>query len=89
MWDRISRSSKIYSRYIGKLDFKNWSYMFELVLRMKTTPSDRKSLKWYCDQKVTLPFVLYFESMYYRYLPGLILSHDFDEKFDFLNYEFS
>ena len=63
--------------------------MFELVLRVKTTPSDRKSLKWYCDQKVTLPFVLYFESMYYRYLPCLILSHDFDEKSDFLNYEFS
>ena len=27
--------------------------------------------------------------MYYRYLPCLILSHDFDEKSDFLNYEFS
>ena len=46
-------------------------------------------LKWYYDQKVTLPFLLYFESMYYRYLPCLILSHDFDEKSDFLNNEFS
>ena len=27
--------------------------------------------------------------MYYRYLPCLILSHDFDKKSDFLNYEFS
>ena len=35
------------------------------------------------DQKVTLPFVLNFKSMYYRWLPCLILSHDF------LNYEFS
>ena len=46
-------------------------------------------LKWYYDQKVILPFLLCFESMYYRYLPYLILSHDFDEKSDFLNYEFS
>ena len=34
-------------------------------------------------------FLLYFESMYYSYLPCLILSHDFDEQSDFLNYEFS
>ena len=34
-------------------------------------------------------FLLYLESMYYRYLPCLILSYDFDEKSDFLNYEFS
>ena len=27
--------------------------------------------------------------MYYSYLPCLILSHDFDEKSDFFNYEFS
>ena len=27
--------------------------------------------------------------MYYRYLPCQILSHDFDEKSDFYNYEFS
>ena len=27
--------------------------------------------------------------MYYKYLPCQILSHDFDEKSDFLNYEFS
>ena len=49
------------------------------------------SFKWCYDQKVTLPgpCLLYFESMYYRYLPCLILSHDFDEKFDFLNYESS
>ena len=49
-------------------------------------------LKWYYDQKVTfIPFLLYFEStsMYYRYLPCLILSHDFDERSDFLNYESS
>ena len=39
--------------------------------------------------KITLPFLLYFESMYYKYLPCQILSHDFDEKSDFLNYEFS
>ena len=34
-------------------------------------------------------FLLYFESMYHKYLPCQILSHDFDEKSDFLNYEFS
>jgi len=34
-------------------------------------------------------FLLYFESMYYKYLPCQILIHDFDEKSDFLNYEFS
>ena len=27
--------------------------------------------------------------MYFKYLPCQILSHDFDEKSDFLNYEFS
>ena len=27
--------------------------------------------------------------MYYKYLLCQILSHDFDKKFDFLNYEFS
>ena len=32
-------------------------------------------------------FYNYLESMYYRYLPCLILSHDYDEKCDFLNYE--
>ena len=37
-------------------------------------------LKWNYDQKVTLPFLLYFESMYYRYLPYLILSHDLTAK---------
>ena len=47
------------------------------------------ALKWYYDQKVILSFLLYFESMYHRHLPCLILSHDFDEKSDFLNYEFS
>ena len=31
-------------------------------------------------------FSVYFESMYYKYLPCQNLSHDFD---DFLNYEFS
>ena len=34
-------------------------------------------------------FLLYFQGIYYRNLPCLILSHDFDEKSDFLNYEFS
>ena len=34
-------------------------------------------------------FFLYFESMYYKYLPCQILSHDFDEKSDFFEYEFS
>ena len=34
-------------------------------------------------------FFLYFKSLYYKYLPCQILSHDFDEKADFLNYEFS
>ena len=34
-------------------------------------------------------FLLYFESLYYKYLLCQILSHDFDEKSDFLNYEFS
>jgi len=29
-------------------------------------------LKWYYDQKVILPFLLYFESIDYRYLPCLI-----------------
>ena len=33
-------------------------------------------------------FFLYFESMYYKYLPSQILSHDFDEKSNFLNYKF-
>ena len=48
-----------------------------------TTP-----LKWYCDQKSPYLFFLYFESMNYKYLPCQILSHDFDEKSDFLNYKF-
>ena len=62
---------------------------------MLTMPSFKKSLiveqfqRNYYDQKVILPFLLYFESMYCRYLPCLILNHDFDEKSDFLNYEFS
>ena len=34
-------------------------------------------------------FFLYFKSMSYKHLPCQILSHDFDEKSDFLNYEFS
>ena len=34
-------------------------------------------------------FFLYFESLYYKYLLCQILSNDFDEKSDFLNYEFS
>ena len=34
-------------------------------------------------------FFLCFESLYYKYLLCQILSHDFDEKSDFLNYEFS
>ena len=42
-----------------------------------------ETLKWYYDQKVTFPFLLYFESVYFRYLPCLILSHEFDEKSDF------
>ena len=33
-------------------------------------------------------FFLYFESMYYKYLLCQILSHDFDKKSDFFNYEF-
>ena len=45
-------------------------------------------LKWYYDQKSPYLFFLYFESMYYKYLPCQSLSHDFDEKSDFLNYEF-
>ena len=45
-------------------------------------------LKWYYDRKSPYLFFLYFESMYYKYLPCQILSHDFDEKSDFLNYEF-
>ena len=48
-----------------------------------------RSLKWYYEQKVSLPFLLYFESMYCRHLPCLILSHDFDKESNFLNYEFS
>ena len=45
-----------------------------------------KELQWYYDQKSPHLFFLCFESMYYKYQ---ILSHDFDEKSDFLNYEFS
>ena len=40
-------------------------------------------------KKLPYLFFLYFESMYYKYLPCQILSHDSDEKSDFLNYEFS
>ena len=46
-------------------------------------------LKWYYDKKSPYLFLLSFESMYYKYLPCQILSHDFDEKSDFLNYRFS
>ena len=46
-------------------------------------------LKWYYDHKSPYLFFLYFESMNYKYLRCQILSHDFDEKSDFLNYEFS
>ena len=34
-------------------------------------------------------FFSYVRSMYYKYLPCQIFSHDFDEKSDFLNNEFS
>ena len=34
-------------------------------------------------------FFFYFESIYYMNLPCQILSHDFDERSDFLNYKFS
>ena len=44
-------------------------------------------LKWYYDQKS--PFLFTFQSMNYKYLPCQILGPDFDEKSDFLNYEFS
>ena len=46
-------------------------------------------LKWYYDQNSPYLFSLHFESMNYKYLPCQILSHDFNEKSDFLNYEFS
>ena len=46
-------------------------------------------LKWYYDQKSPYLFFLHFESMICKYLPCQILGHDFDEKSDFLNYEFS
>ena len=46
-------------------------------------------LKSYYDQKSLYLFFLYLERMYYKYLPRQIVSHDFDEKSDFLNYEFS
>ena len=46
-------------------------------------------LKWDYDQNSPYLFFLHFESMNYNYLPCQILSHDFKEKFDFLNYEFS
>ena len=48
-----------------------------------------KELQWYYDQKSPYLFFLYFKSMNYEYLPCQILGHDFDEKSDFLNYEFS
>ena len=34
-------------------------------------------------------FFSHFESMIYKYVPCQILDHDFEEKSDFLNYEFS
>ena len=46
-------------------------------------------LKWYYDQNSPYLFSLHFESMNYKYLPCQSLSHDFNEKSDFLNYEFS
>ena len=46
-------------------------------------------LTWYYDQKSPYLSFSYSESMYYKYPPCQILSHDFDEKSDFLNYEFS
>ena len=45
-------------------------------------------LKWYYDQNSPYLFFLHFESMNYKYLPCQILSHDFKEKSDFLNYKF-
>ena len=46
-------------------------------------------LKWYYDQKSPYLFFLHFESMIYKYLPCQILGHDFDQKFEFLDYELS
>ena len=40
-------------------------------------------------QKSPYLFFPYLESMYYKYLPCQILSHEFNEKCDFLNNEFS
>ena len=34
-------------------------------------------------------FFFYFEGICHKYIPYQTLSHDFDEKSDFLNYEFS
>ena len=45
--------------------------------------------KWYYDQKAPYLFFLHFESMIYKYLPCQILGHDFDQKFEFLDYELS
>ena len=45
--------------------------------------------KWYYDQKSPYLFFLHFESMIYKYLPCQILGHDFDQKFEFLDYELS
>ena len=52
-------------------------------------PHFPKSLKWYYDQKSPYLFFLHIESMNYKYLPCQILGRDFDEKSEFLNYEFS
>ena len=60
--------------HLGLLKFLNSSFGDEL--------------KWYYDQKSPYLFFLHFESMYYKYLPCQILSHDFDKKSNCLNYEF-
>ena len=46
-------------------------------------------LKWYYDQKSPYLFFLHFESIIYKYLPCQILGHDFDKKYEFLDYELS
>ena len=69
-------------------------YLFPTIIRNIISPFFgtaclHRRLKWYYDQKSPYLFFLHFESTNYKYLPCQILGHDFDEKSDFLNYEFS
>ena len=82
----------VYFRFLPGVLLMKAKCLLRLVRKKRgfSSPVNSKNiLKWYYYEKSPYLFFLHFESMIYKYLPCQILGHDFDEKSDFLNYEFS